>query len=108
MADRVKQYQNSYALLRQAHQSASQIVESLSSLAKTVSNWQRIRIPGAVLRDEITLNDNLPLISFENWPTFESFRDAVSAYHKAARDAQNVWMNMNDAERTGLSPPDGV
>ena len=77
-------------------------------LPKPSGDWQRIGITGAVLRDEITLNDNLPLISSENWPTFESFRDAVSAYHKAARDAQNIWMNMNDTERTGLSPPHGM
>ena len=106
MTDRVKQYQESYASLHAAHQRVSQIVESLSSLARTIRDWQRIRIAGAVLRDEITLNDNLPLISYENWPTFESFKDAVSTYHKATRDAQNIWMNMADAERTGLNPPD--
>ena len=108
MTDRVKQYQESYASLLQAQQRASQIVASLSSLAQTIRDWQRIRITGASLPDEITLNDNLPLISSENWPTFESFRDAVSAYHKAARDAQNIWMNMNDVEQTGLSPPHGI
>lgn len=108
MTDRVKQYQDSYASLLQAEQRASVIVKSLSSLAHAIRDWKRIRITGAVLRDEITLNDNLPLISSDNWPTFESFKDAVSAYHKAARDAQNIWMNMNRAEQTGLSPPYGM
>lgn len=108
MSDRVKQYQDSYSSLMQAQQRASEIVASVSSLAQTVRDWKRIRITGAVLRDEITLNDNLPCVSSDNWPTFESFRDAVSAYHKASRDAQNIWMNMTDAEQTGLTPPHGM
>lgn len=105
MSDRVKQYQESYSALNQARQRATEVVAAVSSLTQTLRNWERIRITGAVLRDEITLNDNLPCVSSDDWPTFEAFRDAVSAYHEASRDAQNIWMNMTDAERTGLNPP---
>lgn len=106
MADRVKQYQDAYASRDQAYQRASEIVESLSSLASTIRNWQQIRIDGVGFCDEITVNNNLHHISSNDWPTFESFKDAVSTYHEATRNAQNIWRNMKDAERTGLNPPD--
>jgi len=105
MSDRVKQYQESFASLTQAQQRASEIVASVSALARTVRDWQRLRITGAVLRDEITLNDSLPCISSDDSPTFEALRDAVSAYWEAKRTAENIWLNMADAERTGLTPP---
>ena len=108
MSDRVKQYQESYSSLIQSQQRVSEIVASVSSLAQATRDWKRLRITGAVLRDEITLNDKLPCVSFDDWPTFEAFRDAVSAYWKAKRTSENNWMNMTDAERTGLSPPHGI
>ena len=108
MSDRVKQYQESYSALQDALQRASEIVSTLALLRQTLRDWKRIKITGATLPDEMTLNDNLPCVSPDDWPAFESFRDAVSAYHKASRDAQNTWMNMTDAERNALTPPHGT
>jgi len=108
MGDRVREYQDALASLVEAEQRATEIVSSISGLAQTVRDWKGVRIVGAVIRDEVTLNESLPLISPEAWPTFESFRDAVSAYHKAVRDAGNVWRNMTDAEQIGLTSPHGM
>ena len=105
---KVEEYQHAYLTLQQAEQRATQIANDLSSLAQTAKGWQRIQVSGAHLPDEITLNDRLPSISSDDWPTFEQFRAAVGEYHEASRKAQNIWLSMTQNEKVGLTPPRGI
>lgn len=107
MSDSVQRYQAAYSALENANKKASEIAAKLSAVERNVRNWDRIRITGATLRDELTIDTSLPLISESDWPTFESFRNAVSEYHKSFRAAQNIWINMSGQERVGLNPPPG-
>ena len=105
MSDRVTQYQSAFASLTQAQQRASAIVATVSSLARTVRDWQRLNITGARIPDPLTIDPNIPCISPQDWPSFDDFRDAVSAYHEASSTVHNIWLNMHEDEKAGLSPP---
>ena len=102
---KVEEYQHAYHAAQQAEQRVTQITTALSSLAQTAKDWQRTRVSGAYLPDEMTLNDRLPSISSDDWPTFEQFSAAVGEYHEASRNAQNIWLNMTKNEKVGLTPP---
>src|SRR5690242_7062486 len=105
---KVEEYQQAILAVQQAEQTAKEIARALSSIAQIVENWKCVRIPGANVPDAMVLNDNLPSISSDDWPTFEQFRAAVGEYHEASRKAQNFWLNMTQNEKAGLTPPRGI